>query len=95
MWGSRPYDKRISPRESLTVILGANGEGFHNYHHTFPWDYATGELGWVLNITTIFINFCALIGQAYDLKTTSKSMIRERKQRTGDRPDQLGYHMFN
>jgi len=95
LWGSHPYDKRISPTECLPTILGAVGEGFHNFHHTFPWDYATGELGWVLNLTTIFINFCALIGQAYDLKTTSKSMIRDRKQRTGDRPDQLGYHMFN
>jgi len=95
LWGSHPYDKRINPAENLITILGAVGEGFHNYHHTFPWDYATSELGWVFNTTTLFINFCALFGQAYDLKTTSKGMIRDRKIRTGDRPHDLRYHMFN
>ena len=95
LWGSHPYDKHIHPAECLPTILGAVGEGFHNYHHTFPWDYSASELGWVFNVTTVFINFAAYIGQAYDLKTTSKSMIRDRKIRSGDRPHNLAYHMFN
>ena len=32
------------------------GEGFHNYHHTFPYDYGTSEWGFRLNVTTRFIN---------------------------------------
>ena len=28
------------------------GEGFHNYHHTFPYDYSTSEWGFRLNVTT-------------------------------------------
>ena len=60
------YDKHINPSENVVTIFGAIGEGFHNYHHTFPWDYATSELGWKFNLTTIFIDFFARIGWAYD-----------------------------
>lgn len=45
MWGNKPYDKAISPVENLAVSLAALGEGWHNYHHVFPWDYKTSELG--------------------------------------------------
>jgi stearoyl-CoA desaturase (Delta-9 desaturase) len=32
MFGDKPYDKNISPVESLPVAIAAMGEGFHNYH---------------------------------------------------------------
>lgn len=79
----KPYDKNINPSENMMVAFGAIGEGFHNYHHTFPQDYATSEFGSKLNITTIFINLMAKIGWAYDLKTISKDAIEARKRRTG------------
>ena len=34
--GNKPYDKRINPAQNLLVSFFALGEGFHNYHHTFP-----------------------------------------------------------
>ena len=79
----RPYDKNINPAENVAVTIGAIGEGFHNYHHTFPQDYATSEFGSKLNLTTMFINLMAKIGWAYDLKTMSKEVIEARKRRTG------------
>lgn len=61
------------------------GEGWHNYHHVFPWDYKTAELGnYRYNITTAFIDFFAKIGWAYDLKTVSKDTIQKRMARSGD-----------
>jgi stearoyl-CoA desaturase (Delta-9 desaturase) len=33
MFGNRPYDKRISPVQSLFVSVVCAGEGWHNYHH--------------------------------------------------------------
>ena len=57
----------------------------HNYHHTFPWDYRAAELGtYAFNTTKLFIDLCAKIGWAYDLKATSAEMIRQRSKRTGD-----------
>jgi len=79
----RPYDKSINPAENLLVTIGAIGEGFHNYHHTFPQDYATSEWGTYFNPTTVFINLMARIGWAYDLKTIPKEVIIARQRRTG------------
>lgn len=75
----------INPSENIGVALGALGEGWHNYHHVFPWDYKAAELGnYRANLTTGFIDFFSKVGWAYDLKTVSMDMIRKRVDRTGD-----------
>lgn len=63
--------------------MPVSGEGFHNYHHTFPHDYSTSEFGPFFNVTTLFINAMAKLGLAYDLRTISKKTIEARKLRTG------------
>lgn len=84
-YGMRPYEKNISSVDSKLVAVIAFGEGWHNYHHVFPWDYKAGELGtYQYNWTTAFLDFMARIGQAYDLKSVSQDMILKRVQRTGD-----------
>lgn len=85
MWGDRPYDKYINPSENVVVSVLALGEGWHNYHHTFPWDYKAAELGkYSVNLSTLLIDSFAKIGWAYDLKSVSEEMIKKRVQRTGD-----------
>jgi stearoyl-CoA desaturase (delta-9 desaturase) len=91
MWGQKPYDRYISPVENLAVSLAALGEGWHNYHHVFPWDYRTGELGNAYNPSTTFIDFFAKIGWAYDLKFASNSMIARRAKKSGDGSHIWGY----
>jgi stearoyl-CoA desaturase (Delta-9 desaturase) len=67
------------------VSIFALGEGWHNYHHTFPWDYKTAELGkYQYNWTTAFVDSMAWIGWAYDLKTVQPKIVLQRVQRTGD-----------
>lgn len=67
------------------------GEGFHNYHHTFPWDYKAAELGgYAVNLTKCIIDGFHWLGLAYDLKTVPERMIRARTLRTGD-----GSHPFS
>lgn len=84
MWGNRPYDKSIYPADNILTAFLSFGEGFHNYHHTFPWDYSTSEYGMRLNLTTAFIDLMAWMGLAYGLRTVSPEMIRGRKNRTGE-----------
>ncbi|XP_075210679.1 acyl-CoA Delta-9 desaturase-like [Lycorma delicatula] len=85
IYGMRPYDKNINPRENNIVSVLTLGEGWHNYHHVFPWDYRTSELGFFrYNFTLKFIDFFSKIGWAYDLKCVSQNMIRKRALRTGD-----------
>ena len=71
-----------SELDRLVSVL-AMGEGFHNYHHTFPYDYSTSEWGLRLNVTTRFINAMAKLGFAYDLRTASPSVVAARAARTG------------
>jgi stearoyl-CoA desaturase (delta-9 desaturase) len=61
------------------------GEGWHNYHHVFPWDYKIAELGnYRLNLASSLINFFAYIGWAYDLKQPSKELVQRVAQKMGD-----------
>ncbi|XP_055633547.1 acyl-CoA Delta-9 desaturase isoform X2 [Toxorhynchites rutilus septentrionalis] len=91
IWGTKPYDKNISPTNNTFVGIAAVGEGWHNYHHVFPWDYKTSELGkYSTNLTTAVIDGFAWLGWAYDLKSVSDEMIKKRVLRTGD-----GTHQYS
>ncbi|CAG2172888.1 unnamed protein product, partial [Oppiella nova] len=82
----KPYDKYINPRESRTVTYLALGEGYHNYHHTFPGDYSASEYGWKdnWNIATAFIDMFACIGWAYDRRRPTEAVVKARITRTGE-----------
>lgn len=70
----------INPSQNPSVAIFAFGEGWHNYHHVFPWDYKTAELGdYKMNATTAFIDFFAKIGWAYDLKSVSDEVINSKQ----------------
>jgi hypothetical protein len=62
--------------------LNINQSCFSDYSHKFPSDYATGEWGimsghW--NPTKLFIDTCAMLGLAYDLKRSrTAAATRER-----------------
>ena len=75
----------MSASENRKVAMSVLGEGWHNYHHVFPWDYKTSELGqYSLNISAAFIDFFAWLGWAYDLKSVPKNVVVARVERTGD-----------
>lgn len=84
MWGGHRYDKHTNPSENRFVSFTAGGEGFHNYHHTFPYDYSTSEWGSYLNLTTAFIDILAALGLAYDRKQVSQEAIERVRRRKGD-----------
>jgi stearoyl-CoA desaturase (delta-9 desaturase) len=84
LWGQTPYDTTINPRENIFVSFGAGGEGWHNYHHTFPMDYKAAEVPYFFNLTTAFIDLWAKMGLAYDLKSVPKSVVEKRRNRTGE-----------
>jgi len=69
-YGNRPYDSGINPRENRWVSIWAIGEGWHNWHHRYPWDYATSEfgVGKRFNPTKFFIDSLAYLGLVWDRK---------------------------
>ncbi|XP_049530775.1 acyl-CoA Delta-9 desaturase-like [Anopheles darlingi] len=85
LYGSHPYDKRINPAENRAVSMVAMGEGWHNYHHVFPWDYKAAELGnYSFNVTTFWLDVFSKIGWAYDLKEPSKDLVSKTIAKYGD-----------
>ena len=85
LWGAKHYDKTINPADNRFVSVAAMGEGWHNYHHTFPYDYSTSEWGPKINMTTIFIDLMAALGLVYDRKQVSQEAIERVRCRLGDR----------
>ncbi|EAT40779.1 AAEL007516-PA, partial [Aedes aegypti] len=85
MFGTRPYDKTIWPVENMFVSFVAMGEGWHNYHHAFPWDYRASEYGTPLNLTGTLIDILAKWGAIWDRKTATNNMVKNRVLRTGDK----------
>lgn len=80
--------------ESLAVTIFAMGEGYHNYHHVFPFDYKAGEYGgYAFNITTCFIDFFAKIGWATNRKTATNEMIARRVLKSGDGSHLLSHEL--
>ncbi|QIH04884.1 hypothetical protein [Dasineura jujubifolia toursvirus 2a] len=76
LYGDKPFDKDIYPSENKWVSMCAIGEGWHNYHHVFPYDYKAAELGnYSLNLTTMVLDFAAYMGWIYNLKEPSKEAI--------------------
>ncbi|KAK7579875.1 hypothetical protein V9T40_000504 [Parthenolecanium corni] len=86
MQGKKPFDKNIRPGDSLLAwFLSFGDEGWHNYHHVFPWDYKASEYwGYKGGISSTLVDFFARMGWAYDLKTTSADVTIKRRLRTGD-----------
>ncbi|XP_077276075.1 acyl-CoA Delta(11) desaturase-like [Temnothorax americanus] len=84
-WGTKPYNKSIRPSDNHFVNFVTVGEGYHNFHHVFPWDYRSSEKGNnAFNYTTFFIDTCAKLGLAYDLKYPSADLIKNVILKTGD-----------
>lgn len=89
LYGTRPFDKSIFPVENMVVAFFAVGEGWHNYHHAFPWDYRASEMGSPLNVTGFLIDVLANLGLIYDRREASTNMIKNRVMRTGDDSHQV------
>ena len=70
LYGHHPYDKSINPAENKLVAALSMGEGWHNWHHTFPYDYAASEFGasTQCNPTKLFIDVCAWLGLVSERK---------------------------
>jgi len=75
IWGRQPYSDASSARDNPLLALITYGEGYHNYHHTFQWDYRNGIKWWHYDPTKWFIRSCSFVGLTSDLKRCSPVVI--------------------
>nr|QLI61963.1 desaturase 8 [Streltzoviella insularis] len=84
-YGYRTYDRNILPTENYLISLLTIGEGWHNFHHAFPWDYRASEFSaFFFNPTTAFLNILAKLGLIYDLRFASEEHIKKFINEKGD-----------
>ncbi|MFM1895251.1 MAG: hypothetical protein RLZZ385_325 [Pseudomonadota bacterium] len=68
MWGRQTYSTASSARDNPLLALLTWGEGYHNFHHTFQWDYRNGIRWWQWDPTKWLIRSCSWLGLTRDLK---------------------------
>lgn len=76
----------MPPAENRILNWLSMGEGQHNYHHTFAYDYRNGELTWwqIFNPASLFIKICQWLGLAWDLKKPSRQLVQSVVESRGD-----------
>ena len=73
IYGDRPYDKSLHATENPFVSVVAMGEGWHNWHHKYPFDYAASEFGVLeqYNPTKLFLDAMGYMNLASNFKRAS------------------------
>ena len=67
MWGGQTFSDSHSARDNTFLALITYGEGYHNFHHTFQWDYRNGVKWWHFDPTKWLIRTLSWIGLTRDL----------------------------
>jgi stearoyl-CoA desaturase (delta-9 desaturase) len=75
--GNKPYQNNIPPSDNWLVSVLSAGEGWHNFHHTYPYDYTCSGSPVLLqyNLSTFIINICKYFGCIYDTKRVSDKTL--------------------
>lgn len=76
MFGTRPYTDENTARDNPILAIFTWGEGYHNYHHYFQYDYRNGVKWWQYDPTKWLIAALHKIGLASNLKRVDDLTIR-------------------
>jgi len=88
--GERPYSTKCSARDSLIMAFFTFGEGYHNFHHEFQYDYRNGVKPWHFDPTKWTIWLLHKVGLVKNLRTVPeekilKAEIAEQQKRHAER----------
>jgi stearoyl-CoA desaturase (delta-9 desaturase) len=73
--GDRPYSSDCTARDSILMAIVTFGEGYHNYHHEFQYDYRNGVRPWQLDPTKWTIWLLSKVGLVSGLRTIPEEKI--------------------
>ncbi|MDT0596516.1 acyl-CoA desaturase [Glaciecola petra] len=77
IWGKRPYTDKNSARDNGILAFFTFGEGYHNFHHIFEYDYRNGIKWWHYDPTKWLIKTLSLCNLAKNLRTTPEERIEK------------------
>ena len=73
--GTPRYDARSSARDSTLTALVTFGEGYHSYHHRFPFDYRNGARWWQYDPSKWLVWTLARVGLVNTVRSASPASI--------------------
>ena len=75
-FGTQPYSDANSARDNAFLAPLTYGEGYHNYHHTWQWDYRNGVQWYQWDPAKWMIKTLSWAGLASGLRQVPDSVIR-------------------
>ncbi len=78
-WGRQPYTAENSARDNDFLALLTYGEGYHNFHHLFQWDYRNGVRWYQWDPTKWWIAASCWVGLSRNLRRTPEFLIQRAK----------------
>ncbi|SEA72786.1 acyl-CoA desaturase [Alkalimonas amylolytica] len=79
IWGKQTYTDQNTARDNGVLALLTYGEGYHNFHHLFEYDYRNGIKWWHFDPTKWLIKACSWVGLASKLRTCPEERIEQAK----------------
>jgi stearoyl-CoA desaturase (delta-9 desaturase) len=80
--GRQTYSTRCSARDSLLMAFLTFGEGYHNYHHQFQYDYRNGVKPWQWDPTKWIIWTLSHFGLVHALRRVKAETIASAQRQT-------------
>jgi len=77
-WGTQPYSDTNTSKDNPLIAFLTYGEGYHNFHHTFQWDYRNGIRWYHFDPTKWLIKALAFARLASSLKRAAPEKIERR-----------------
>jgi len=74
-FGSRPYSSKCTARDSGLMAIVTLGEGYHNFHHEFQYDYRNGVKSWQIDPTKWLIWILSKLRLVQKLRRAPKEKV--------------------
>ena len=75
--GKQPYSDKNTSKDNYIMAFLTYGEGYHNYHHSFQYDYRNGVRWYHFDPAKWVIGCLAWLGLAHSLRRPSKVQIEK------------------
>ncbi len=77
IWGEQPHSDKHTAVDNPWVAFLSYGEGFHNYHHSYPNDYRNGIKFYHFDPTKWVIRGLSYFGQTHNLRVAKIRVSEE------------------
>lgn len=77
IWGRQPYTDKNSAKDNDILAFFTFGEGYHNYHHIFEYDYRNGIKWYQFDPTKWLIRSLSYVGLTKNLRRCPEERIEK------------------